>query len=69
MNSSVILKESKELMMEKRYICTACEWIYDPAVGDPDGGIAPGTAFEDIPDDWVCPDCGATKDDFEEFSE
>ena len=53
--------------MAKRYICTACEWIYDPAVGDPDGGIAPGTAFEDIPEDWVCPDCGASKDDFEEY--
>ena len=38
----------------KKYICTACEWVYDPAVGDPDGGIAPGTPFEDIPDDWVC---------------
>ena len=41
----------------KKYICTACEWVYDPAVGDPDGGIAPGTPFEDIPDDWVCPIC------------
>lgn len=36
----------------------------DPEVGDPDGGIAPGTAFEDIPDDWVCPVCGVGKDDF-----
>ena len=53
--------------MAKKYICSACEWIYDPAVGDPDGGIAPGTAFEDIPDDWVCPDCGASKEDFEEY--
>ena len=39
----------------KKYRCTVCEWIYDPAVGDPDGGIAAGTAFEDIPEDWVCP--------------
>ena len=46
----------------KKYICTVCHWTYDPAVGDPDGGIAPGTAFEDIPDDWVCPLCGVTKE-------
>ena len=51
-------------MMEK-YICTACQYIYDPAVGDPDGGIAPGTAFADIPADWVCPVCGVSKDFFE----
>ena len=42
-----------------------CGWVYDPAEGDPEGGIAPGTAFEDIPDDWVCPLCGVGKDDFE----
>ena len=53
----------------KKYICTACEWVYDPAVGDPDGGIAPGTPFEDIPDDWVCPVCGLGKDAFEEVTE
>ena len=39
----------------KKYVCDVCGWIYDPEVGDPEGGIAPGTAFEDIPDDWVCP--------------
>ena len=48
-----------------QYRCLVCEHIYDPAQGDPDSGIAPGTAFEDIPDDWCCPDCGATKADFE----
>jgi len=53
----------------KKYVCTLCDWVYDPAVGDPDGGIEPGTAFEDIPEDWVCPDCGATKDDFEVINE
>ena len=42
----------------KKYVCDVCRYIYDPAVGDPDNGIAPGTAFEDIPDDWVCPLCG-----------
>jgi len=44
--------------------CTACGYIYDPAVGDPGSGIPPGTAFEDLPDDWVCPMCGVGKDEF-----
>ena len=48
----------------KKYVCTVCAWIYDPAVGDPDSGIAPGTAFEDIPEDWTCPICGVGKEDF-----
>jgi rubredoxin len=47
-----------------KYECTVCGYIYDPELGDPDGGIAPGTAFEDIPDSWVCPLCGAGKSDF-----
>jgi rubredoxin len=51
--------------MKKKYVCTACGYIYDPEKGDPDGGIEPGTAFEDIPDDWVCPVCGVGKEDFE----
>ena len=55
--------------MSKKYICTVCEYIYDPIVGDPDAGIEPGTSFEDIPEDWVCPDCGVTKSDFEELIE
>ncbi|MDE6450065.1 MAG: rubredoxin [Muribaculaceae bacterium] len=50
--------------MEK-YVCTVCDWVYDPAVGDPEHGIEPGTAFADIPDDWVCPLCGVGKDQFE----
>ncbi len=49
----------------KKYVCTICGYIYDEAKGDPDGGIAPGTKFEDIPDDWVCPICGASKAAFE----
>jgi rubredoxin len=49
----------------KKYICTVCNYVYDPAEGDPDSGIEPGTPFEDLPDDWVCPVCGATKADFE----
>ena len=48
----------------KRWICESCGFIYDPEEGDPDGGIAPGTAFEEIPDDWFCPVCGARKRDF-----
>ena len=48
----------------KKYICNVCGWVYDPAVGDPDNGIAPGTAFEDLPEDWVCPECGVGKEDF-----
>ena len=49
----------------KKYVCKICGYEYDPAVGDPDNGIAPGTAFEDIPEDWACPLCGVGKDDFE----
>lgn len=49
----------------KKYVCKVCGWIYDPEIGDPDGGIKPGTEFEDIPDAWVCPVCGAAKSDFE----
>ncbi|MEQ9553355.1 MAG: rubredoxin [Coleofasciculus sp. G3-WIS-01] len=49
----------------KKYVCTLCNYEYDPEKGDPDGGIEPGTAFEDIPDEWVCPVCGAAKSDFE----
>ncbi|ABR34440.1 MULTISPECIES: rubredoxin [Clostridium] len=47
------------------YVCTVCGYIYDPAVGDSDNGVNPGTKFEDIPDDWVCPLCGVPKSDFE----
>jgi len=49
----------------KKYACTACTYVYDPAVGDPDNDVPPGTAFEDLPDDWVCPECGVEKDLFE----
>ena len=53
----------------KKYICTVCDYVYDPAVGDPDNAVAPGTAFDDLPDDWVCPVCGADKSVFEETGE
>jgi rubredoxin len=48
----------------KKYVCDLCGWVYDPAIGDPENDIAPGTAFEDLPEDWVCPECGAGKEDF-----
>lgn len=50
-----------------KYECTICGWVYDPEVGDPVGGIAAGVAFEDLPDDWVCPQCGAEKDMFQKI--
>lgn len=49
----------------KKYKCSVCGYVYDPAQGDPDNGIAPNTAFEALPDSWTCPVCGATKDMFE----
>ncbi len=48
-----------------KYRCTVCGYIYDPAVGDPAQGVIPGTAFEKLPDNWVCPECGVAKDMFE----
>ncbi len=48
-----------------RYVCGACGYVYDPADGDPDNDIDPGTKFEDLPDDWCCPICGASKDEFD----
>lgn len=53
----------------QKYICTVCGYVYDPEQGDPDSGISAGTAFEDIPEDWVCPVCGAGKEDFEPYEE
>jgi rubredoxin len=49
----------------RKWMCANCGYVYDQQKGDPEGGIAPGTAWENIPDDWKCPDCGATKADFE----
>ncbi len=58
-------EKTKETDMTK-YYCLPCGFVYDPALGDPENGIAPGTSFHDIPDDfWICPVCGATKDLFE----
>ncbi len=52
-----------------RYQCTVCSYLYDPAVGDPSAGILPGVSFEDLPEDWVCPECGVGKDQFERVEE
>jgi len=52
----------------QQYRCTVCNYVYDPQKGDPNGGIEPGTAFEDIPEDWVCPVCAVGKDEFEPVS-
>jgi len=49
----------------KKYRCTVCGYVYDPQKGDPDSGVKPGTPFEELPDDWVCPSCGADKSAFE----
>lgn len=49
----------------KRYMCIVCGWEYDEKAGAPDEGLAPGTRWEDVPLNWCCPDCGATKDDFD----
>ena len=61
-NYNIINSKNKRTM--QKYVCDVCGYVYDPAAGDPDSGIEPGTAFEDIPDDWVCPICGVTKEDF-----
>jgi rubredoxin len=52
-----------------KYVCIVCNYIYDPALGDPESGIEPGTAFKDIPDDWVCPECGVGTDQFEPYED
>jgi len=49
----------------KKWMCQQCGWIYDEADGDPTSALTPGTRWEDVPDDWSCPDCGSSKSDFE----
>ncbi|MFH0724784.1 MAG: rubredoxin [Pseudomonadota bacterium] len=48
----------------QKYVCNVCGYVYDPKEGDPGNGVDPGTTFENLPDDWECPVCGASKDDF-----
>jgi flavin reductase (DIM6/NTAB) family NADH-FMN oxidoreductase RutF/rubredoxin len=61
---SAVDKEIKEEKKMDRYVCDVCGYVYDPEKGDPDNGVQPGTKFEDIPDEWVCPVCGAPKTSF-----
>lgn len=68
-NAPSYVAHRKEESAVSKYKCTVCGYIYDPAVGDPDNGIAPGTAFEALPDDWTCPVCGAAKSEFEPTDE
>ena len=63
--SYVMDEPSKEAGEMDKYECSVCGYVYDPEKGDPDNGVAPGTAFEDLPVDWQCPICGASKDQFE----
>ncbi len=69
MFSRKLKSKKKERNLMKKYKCKVCGYIYDPEVGDPDSGVAAGTAFEDIPEDWVCPLCGVGKEDFEEMQD
>ncbi|MDD5089486.1 MAG: rubredoxin [Candidatus Wallbacteria bacterium] len=59
-------KKVEEKVTMKNYICNVCGYVYDPSVGDPDNGVAPGTPFDKVPDAWVCPVCGVGKDQFTE---
>lgn len=59
-----IKKNVKEYEMATKYVCDLCGFVYDPAVGDANTGIAPGTAIENVPKEWVCPLCGAEKENF-----
>ena len=58
------VETNKKVMHMKKYICDVCNYVYDPEVGDPENGIKPGTPFEKLPEDWVCPICGVGKEDF-----
>ncbi len=67
MKDRVISGSSLEENEMEKWKCLVCGYVYDPEKGDSDGGIKPGTPFEELPDDWVCPDCGVGKDEFEKM--
>ena len=60
----MVEEKNMEVSKMKKYVCDVCGYEYDPAVGDPDNGVAAGTSFADVPADWVCPLCGVGKDQF-----
>jgi rubredoxin len=60
-----ILNTYRRRISMDKYECSVCGYVYDPEAGDPDNGVEPGTSFESLPDDWSCPICGASKDQFE----
>jgi rubredoxin len=57
----------EEVLKLDKWVCSICGYIYDPEQGDPDSGISPGTSFESLPDDWMCPACGVSKENFEKL--
>jgi len=65
MNIRLLILNVKEDFTMQKYICIVCGYVYDPEIGDEDNGVAPGTSFENVPEDWVCPLCGVGKDQFE----
>ena len=64
MNLSAAVSTPESAPAFRKWTCAVCDYVYDEAAGDPDHGLAPGTRYEAIPDDWSCPDCGVTKADF-----
>jgi len=62
---SYVEERKEEVVQMAKYECNVCGYVYDPEIGDPESGISPGTPFEELPEDWVCPVCGASKDEFE----
>ena len=65
-SNSIVVTCTQGVVSETRtWMCLICGWIYDEAAGDPEHGIAPGTAWADVPMNWTCPECGARKEDFE----
>lgn len=64
-SSSIVVIDSADVSQSRTWMCLICGWIYDEAAGDPEHGIAPGTAWADVSMNWTCPECGARKEDFE----
>ena len=62
---TIVVSDTATVSDTKTWMCLICGWIYDEAQGDPEHGIAPGTAWADVPMNWTCPECGARKEDFE----